>query len=108
RRRSAEQPALSGIPMRFSIYQDSLIGERQANQDRMGYCFTRESLLMLVADGMGGHLHGEIAAQMSLQAAAAMFQAQARPLLADPAVFLDVALRRGHREILRFQRDNRL
>ena len=38
--------------MRFSIYQDSLIGERQVNQDRMGYCFTRESLLMLVADGM--------------------------------------------------------
>lgn len=94
--------------MRFSIYQDSLIGERQVNQDRMGYCFTRESLLMLVADGMGGHLHGEIAAQMALQAAAAMFQAQARPLLADPAVFLDVALRRGHREILNFQRANRL
>jgi len=94
--------------MRFSIYQDSLIGERQVNQDRMGYCFTRDSLLMLVADGMGGHLHGEIAAQMALQAAAAAFQSQARPMLADPAAFLDLALRRGHREILRFQHANRL
>lgn len=94
--------------MRFSIYQDSLTGERQLNQDRMGYCFTRDSLLMLVADGMGGHQHGEIAAQIALQAAAAMFQSQARPMLADPAVFLDLALRRGHREILRFQQANRL
>ncbi|HLS57907.1 MAG TPA: serine/threonine-protein phosphatase, partial [Zeimonas sp.] len=42
--------------MRFSIYQDSLIGARASNQDRMGYCYTRDSLLMLVADGMGGHM----------------------------------------------------
>jgi protein phosphatase len=94
--------------MRFSIYQDSLIGERQSNQDRMGYCYTRDSLLMLVADGMGGHLHGEIAAQLALQAAAVLFQSQARPRLADPALFLDLALRRGHREILEFQRARRL
>ena len=94
--------------MRFSIYQDSLTGARQANQDRMGYCFTRDSLLMIVADGMGGHLHGEVAAQIALQAAAATFQAMARPALAEPAAFLDLALRRGHREILRFQHAHRL
>jgi serine/threonine protein phosphatase PrpC len=94
--------------MRFSIYQDSLIGERQVNQDRMGYCYTRDCLLMVVADGMGGHLQGEVAAQIALQAAAAMFQAHARPRLADPALFLDVALRRGHREILRYQQAHRL
>ena len=38
--------------MRFAIYQDSHIGGRASNQDRMGYCFTREALLMLLADGM--------------------------------------------------------
>lgn len=89
--------------MRFSIYQDTLCGARATNQDRMGYCFTRESLLMLVADGMGGHLHGEIAAHLALQAAAARFQADARPLLADPPAFLDRALRHAHHEILRYQ-----
>lgn len=89
--------------MRFSIYQDTLCGARATNQDRMGYCFTRESLLMLVADGMGGHLHGEVAAQLALQAAAACFQADARPLLADPHGFLDRALRHAHHEILRHQ-----
>ncbi|HLT25823.1 MAG TPA: PP2C family serine/threonine-protein phosphatase [Zeimonas sp.] len=89
--------------MRFSIYQDTLCGARTTNQDRMGYCFTRESLLMLVADGMGGHLHGEVAAHLALQAAAACFQADARPLLDDPPAFLDRALRHAHHEILRYQ-----
>lgn len=89
--------------MRFSIYQDTLCGARATNQDRMGYCFTRESLLMVVADGMGGHLYGEVAAHLALQAAAACFQADARPLLVDPPAFLDRALRHAHHEILRYQ-----
>jgi len=89
--------------MRFSIYQDSLIGARASNQDRMGYCYTRDSLLMLVADGMGGHVRGEVAAHVALQVAASTFQEEARPTLADPPAFLDRALRRAHREILRYQ-----
>lgn len=94
--------------MRFSIYQDSLIGGRSYNQDRMGYCFTRDTLMMIVADGMGGHLRGEVAAQLTLQAAAAAFQRAARPAIADPAGFLDLSLRMGHREILRYQAANNL
>jgi len=86
--------------MKFSIYQDTDIGGRPVNQDRMGYAFTRECLLMLVADGMGGHLRGEIAAQVAMQSIAATFQREARPALADPARFLERALRRAHDEIL--------
>ena len=48
--------------MRFTIYQESRIGKRQSNQDRLAHCYSRDALLMLVADGMGGHLHGELAA----------------------------------------------
>ncbi len=89
--------------MRFSIYQDTAIGARTVNQDRMGYCFTRDSLLILVADGMGGHMRGEVAAQIACQTTAGMFQTLARPALDDPAEFLDLALRRAHRDILRYQ-----
>jgi protein phosphatase len=89
--------------MRFSIFQDSAQGGRQVNQDRMGYCFTRDALMMLVADGMGGHLRGEVAAQIAMQTAAAAFQRSARPTLPDPMHFLDQALRHAHREIMRYQ-----
>ena len=89
--------------MRISIFQDSALGGRTSNQDRMGYCFTRESLMMVLADGMGGHLRGEVAAQITMQAAGAVFQQLARPSLSDPIGFLDHALRQAHREILRYQ-----
>jgi len=89
--------------MRFTIFQDTAIGARAVNQDRMGYCFTRESLMMVVADGMGGHLRGEVAAQLTLQACASMFQALAQPRLPDPAAFLEAALRAAHRDLLRYQ-----
>lgn len=89
--------------MRFTIFQDSVLGARAVNQDRMGYCFSRESLLAIVADGMGGHLRGEVAAQVSMQTAAALFQQAAQPRLRDPAQFLDEALRAGHRELHRYR-----
>jgi PPM family protein phosphatase len=94
--------------MRFSIYQDSRIGARAVNQDRMGYCYSREALLMIVADGMGGHARGEVAAQLTLPTVAAHFQRQAQPRLADPSAFLDSALRAAHRELLRYQTANDL
>ena len=36
--------------MRFTIYQESRIGRRATNQDRIAHCYSREALLMLVAD----------------------------------------------------------
>ena len=53
--------------MKFSVFQVSRKGGRGTNEDRMGYCYTRESGLFVLADGMGGHPEGEVASQMSLQ-----------------------------------------
>lgn len=89
--------------MRFSIFQDTDIGGRSINQDRMGYCFSRESLLMVLADGMGGHLRGEIAAQIAMQTVASMFQQQALPRLADPVAFIEQAFHASHRELHRYR-----
>ncbi len=88
--------------MRFSIYQVSRRGGREKNEDRMGYCYTRESGLFALADGMGGHPEGEVAAQVALQTLAAIFQREAKPDLKDPLRFLHDAIFAGHHQLLRY------
>ena len=53
--------------MRFTIFQDSRKGSRKINQDRLAYTYGRDTLLLVVADGMGGHAGGEIAAQICVR-----------------------------------------
>ncbi|WP_420992794.1 PP2C family protein-serine/threonine phosphatase [Cupriavidus sp. 30B13] len=94
--------------MRFSVYQESRKGGRRINQDRMGYCFTRDALLMVLADGLGGHALGEVAAQQALQTLARQFQAQARPSIRNPADFLQDTIMLAHRDIHRYAEANGL
>jgi PPM family protein phosphatase len=82
--------------MRFSIFQESRKGGRKANQDRTSYAYTREALLMVVADGMGGHLHGEVASQIAVQLLTEAFQREARPILPDPSAFLQKSILDAH------------
>src|SRR3569832_1756433 len=94
--------------MRFSVYQESNIGGRKSNQDRMGYCFTRDTLLLLLADGMGGHIQGEAAATIALQTISALFQQNANPYIKKPERFLEDAFFAAHREIHRYRAINNL
>ncbi len=88
--------------MRFSVYQVSRKGGREKNEDRMGYCYTREAGLFALADGMGGHPEGEVASQTALQTMSALFQRDARPSLADPLRFLTDAIMAGHHQLLKY------
>ena len=88
--------------MRFGTYQVSRKGGREKNEDRMGYCYTRDSGLFALADGMGGHPEGEVAAQLALQTLAAMFQRDAKPTLKEPMRFLHEAIIAGHHQLLRY------
>lgn len=88
--------------MRFSVYQISRKGGREKNEDRMGYCYTRDSGLFALADGMGGHPEGEMASQLALQTMAALYQRDAKPKLADPIRFLQDAVMAGHHQLLRY------
>ena len=85
--------------MKFSVFQVSRKGGRKKNEDRMGYCYTRESGIFLLADGMGGHPEGETAAELALQTMSEMFQKEAQPELPDIAAFLESALMAAHRQI---------
>lgn len=88
--------------MKFSVFQVSRKGGRGTNEDRMGYCYTRSSGLFLLADGMGGHPEGEVAAQMALQVISAMYQKEAKSELPDERAFLSMAVMGAHRQILRY------
>ena len=88
--------------MRFSVYQVSRKGGREKNEDRMGYCYTRDAGLFALADGMGGHPEGEVASQLALQTLAALFQRDAKPTLSDPIRFLHDAILAGHQQLLRY------
>ncbi len=86
--------------MKFSIFQISRKGSREKNEDRMGYCYTRSSGIFFLADGMGGHPQGEVAAQLALQTIAALYQKEAQPRINDIAAFLTSAVLTAHRQIL--------
>ena len=88
--------------MKFSVFQISRKGGREKNEDRMGYCYTRESGLFVLADGMGGHPEGEVAAQLALQTISALYQKEARPLVKDVTEFLASALMAAHHQIIRY------
>ena len=94
--------------MRFAVYQVSRKGGREKNEDRMGYCYTRDSGLFALADGMGGHPEGEVASQLALQTLAARFQKEAKPVLADPLRFLQEAIIAGHHQLLRYATERAL
>jgi len=94
--------------MRFSVYQVSRKGGREKNEDRMGYCYTRDSGLFALADGMGGHPEGEVASQLALQTLAALFQRDAKPSLKDPLRFLNDAVIAGHHQLLRYATERAL
>jgi serine/threonine protein phosphatase PrpC len=94
--------------VRFSVYQVSRKGGREKNEDRMGYCYTRDSGLFALADGMGGHPEGEVASQLALQTMAALFQRDAKPTLADPLRFLHDAIIAGHHQLLRYATEKAL
>ncbi len=94
--------------MNYTIAHDSRIGGREINQDRAAWLATETAVLLAVADGMGGHLQGEVAAQIAVDTVIECFRLEARTRLPDPADFLSRALHQAHRTIVRYAADCRI
>lgn len=88
--------------MKFSVFQLSRRGGREKNEDRMGYSYTRDAVLFLLADGMGGHPEGEMAAQIALQTLSSLFQRDAKPELPSVQSFLATGVMAAHHQIIRY------
>jgi serine/threonine protein phosphatase PrpC len=87
--------------MKCTLYQETHVGKRPYNQDRLGHWRTPEAVLLVLADGMGGHAHGEVAAELAMRYIAAAFRREAQPRLANPDLFLFRAAGRSHAMLLR-------
>ncbi len=94
--------------MKFSVYQTSRIGGRHYNQDRVAYAYSNNALLLVLADGMGGHLHGEIAAQVTIHTFMHAFAQAAQPRVPEPEEFLSEIVRRAHNAIIRYAQEQHL
>jgi PPM family protein phosphatase len=88
--------------MRFTIFQDSRVGDRKGNEDRVGYSYSREVLMMVIADGMGGHAQGEVAAEIAVTEVTRRFQHEARNRLRKPPEFLVSAINSAHNAIVSY------
>jgi serine/threonine protein phosphatase PrpC len=91
--------------MNFSIHQASHIGNRKFNQDRVAYAYTSEALLLVLADGMGGHLHGEMAASLAIETFVESFGRHAQPRIADPYEFLQEIMLHAHERVMSLSHD---
>jgi serine/threonine protein phosphatase PrpC len=84
-----------------NIVQASRVGGRERNEDRVGHWSAAQATLLAVADGLGGHAHGDVAAQIAIDILGGAFAAQAQPKLADASQFLVQAIEAAHAAILR-------
>lgn len=87
--------------LNLSVIQETRPGGRPYNQDRVAHWMTREALLLVVADGMGGYAGGELAARTAVESLGAAFRARARPALADPTAFLSDAIPHAHAAVVK-------
>ena len=85
--------------MKFSVCHDSRLGGRHNNQDRHDWVESGAAVLLVVADGMGGHRHGEVAAQTAVQTVVTSFRQETSPRLDDPGRFLMRSILNAHAAI---------
>lgn len=94
--------------MKLAVFLDTRVGGRPYNQDRLALAYTEECVLLVLADGMGGHLQGEVAAEIVVNLLASRFYQQARPQILRPNRFLVNTITQANQAIINYAMDNRL
>ncbi len=85
--------------MKYQLAHFSLCGARAANEDRVGAAERPNSVLMVVADGLGGHSGGELASQTLVDTVLRLFQSVKQRSIDDPAAFLALTILQAHKAV---------
>lgn len=85
--------------MKYDVSKTNHLGNRKSNQDRIGVVETAEAILLVLADGLGGHAGGDVAAQTVVDCAFRHFNNADKPIR-NPGNFLGQVILRTQREIL--------
>lgn len=86
--------------MKYQLTQFSLRGARPHNEDRVGCAERENTMIMAVADGLGGHRGGEVAAEILVQTLLHVFQTLRQPIIQRPSVFLALGILHAHQLIV--------
>lgn len=87
----------------FEAAKASLTGDRDCNQDRCLVLCGGDTVLLGLADGLGGHPRGEVAAQLTMDVCESLFRRARKPLV-DPERFMLQCIGKAHQAIIRFGR----
>ncbi len=85
--------------MKYDIGKANRLGNRDSNQDRFAVIERPKSLLLVLADGMGGHEGGLLAANSFVMKFTEAFRSAASPLT-DPGQFLRETFMLAHHAVV--------
>ncbi len=85
--------------MHYETASKSRQGDRDYNQDRYGMARREDTVLLLLADGLGGSTHGELAAQSFIDSMLGQFSEASLPLTNVPD-FLAQGFEHAHHNIV--------
>ena len=88
--------------MKYQVAHHTLKGSRAINQDRTDYAERDNSVLLVLADGLGGHAGGELAAELFVQLALQSFKSVKKPIIENPSAFLALTILNAHRAIVAY------
>ena len=89
--------------MNVETAQVTRLGNRDQNQDRACIISSQSHLLLTLADGMGGHVSGDLAAEAAVRVLAHDFKGYRDSM--DPADFLHNSIARAHRAVAVLRQD---
>jgi len=93
-----------GNPLQVEYAELSLVGGREENQDRIAVLTGPDAIMLIVADGMGGHADGARAAEVASETIAEAFRKIAHPVF-DPQGFMHRAIGLAHARLVKMGPD---